>query len=252
MIWDQLTSEELASCDRHTPVLLLTAATEQHGSHLPLATDRLIGEHFLNVLEQRISQDVLILPSVAVGCSDHHLSFPGSLSLSHRAFMNQVCDIIKQVFHHGFHKVVIFNSHGGNQAANQVIVEDVGYNYPDKQIVTTSWWRIAGDSLKNITTTGPGGVGHAGEFETSVMMYIDPDLVRGDKVVPGSNQSTFSWAEADLLRSSGASYYRTMREMTPNGVYGDPTQATVNKGEQITEAVVHALTKLIQELKTDQ
>ena len=249
MIWDQLTSEELANCDRNIPVVLLTAATEQHGPHLPLCTDRIIGEYFLTKLNEQMGQDVLILPSVAVGCSDHHLPFAGSLSIPHQVFLDQVEALITSVFQHGFRSLVLFNSHGGNQAIDQVILEDMGYKYPQYNLVLATWWKLCGEQLKEISTSGLGGVGHAGEFETSLMMLIDPQSVRMDKIEGGKNQETFAWAEGDMLRTPQASYYRTMQEMTPNGVFGDPTQASVEKGERITALVLTGLQKVIQDLR---
>ena len=248
MIWDQLTSAEIAACERNIPVVLLTAATEQHGPHLPLSTDRLIGEYFLKELNQKIPQQVLILPSVSVGCSDHHLPFAGSLSLPHKTFIDQVEAIISSVLHHGFQHIVIVNSHGGNQAVNQVIMENVGYQNPSSHVVVITWWKLVSEELLKISTSGAGGVGHAGEFETSLMMLIDPQSVRSDKIEPGKNQETYHWAEGDMLRSPDAHYYRTMQQMTPNGVYGDPTQASTEKGQQIAEIVVDGLARIILDL----
>ena len=86
MYWDQLTSVQLAALDKQTPVLLNIAAIEQHGAHLPVATDRMIGEYFSGLLNKEIGDKVLILPIVAVGCSDHHMGFCGTLTLSHSTF----------------------------------------------------------------------------------------------------------------------------------------------------------------------
>ena len=77
MIWDQLTFQEIEQLDKNIPVLLTVAATEQHGAHLPLSTDRLIGEHFAMTLHQSISDKILILPVLGIGCSHHHMSFFG-------------------------------------------------------------------------------------------------------------------------------------------------------------------------------
>ncbi len=250
MIWDQLTSEELGQLDRNIPVILPIAATEQHGGHLPLATDRLIGEHFMRKLDDLIPQNALILPTVAVGCSDHHMSFSGSLSLNHQAFTIQVNAMVASVLHHGFNKIILFNSHGGNQAVGQTIVEDLGYKNPDRQFVLATWWQLNLVELQKVTTTSFGGTGHAGEFETSLMMVIAPELVRVSQIRKGQNQETFDWAQGDMLQGPAASYYRTMKEMTPNGVFGDPTAATETKGHRITEIVVSALKNVVSDLRT--
>ncbi|MBN8860097.1 MAG: creatininase family protein [Sphingobacteriales bacterium] len=248
MIWDQLTSEQINGLDRGIPVLLVVAATEQHGPHLPLATDRLIGEFFSRKLHEEMPSQLLVLPAVAVGCSDHHMGFSGTLSISQESFRNQVGDIIRSVIQHGFHKIILLNSHGGNQAIGQVLMEQLGHEYPQVHLVMTTWWRVAIKRLYEITETGPGGVGHAGEFETSLMLHIAPDLVIQKLIFPKTNRPTFPWAESDMLRGSGASYFRNMRAMTVTGVFGDPTAASAPKGQQITDAVITALQQVVKDL----
>ncbi|MDN5200286.1 creatininase family protein [Fulvivirgaceae bacterium BMA10] len=245
MIWDQLTSEEIGQLDKNIPVVLPMAATEQHGTHLPLATDRMIGEHFSTELHKVIPDNVLILPIVAVGCSDHHMDFEGTLTLRHDTFGSQVQDIVRSVIHHGFRKIVLLNSHGGNQGIGQVLIEQLGDAHPDCHIAMVTWWKIAMDNLLELNETGFGGVGHAGEFETSLMLLIAPELVRKEKIAPGANTNTFDWAAGDMLRGPAASYYQTMKEMTPNGTFGDPTNATKEKGILITQYVIQSLKKII-------
>lgn len=248
MIWDQLTSEQLQALDRNIPVLLVVSATEQHGPHLPLATDRLIGEFFSRKLDEVFSDRILLLPAVAVGCSDHHMDFAGTLSLSHESFRNQVRDIICSVIRHGFHKIILLNSHGGNQAIGQVLLEQLGNEHPGIHLVMVTWWRAAMEELYRITETGPGGVGHAGEFETSLMLLIAPELVVKEKIYPKTNRPTFRWAEGDMIRGAVASYFRNMKTMTVTGVFGEPTVASREKGQQITEAVVAALSQVVEDL----
>ena len=248
MYWDHLSATQLGEVSKKLPVILPVAATEQHGAHLPLATDRMIGEHFCRQLHQTIPQQVLILPSLAVGCSDHHLDFPGSLSLGHTSFQMYVEDVLSSVVHHGFSNLIIFNSHGGNQGIGQVIMESFGYENKTVKLVLITWWRLVLNALSELSTTGPGGVGHAGEFETSLMLHIAPDLVQMDRIEPMANEASYPWAEGDMIRGANAGLYRTMKEMTPNGVYGDPKAANPEKGEQITTLVVDRLREVALDL----
>ncbi len=249
MYWDQLASAQLSQLSRSIPVILPVAATEQHGPHLPLATDRMIGEHFCQQLDKEMSQDILILPSMAIGCSEHHLDFTGSLSLQHETFLQQAENILSCVLLHGFKKLFILNSHGGNQGIGQVLVEKFGHRHPNCEIIFTSWWKVASEDLLLLSETGPGGVGHAGEFETSLMLCIAPHLVQLARIDEPHNRPTFSWATMDLLRASPVSYFRSMKQMTPNGVFGHPKAATEEKGKAITQLVVQALTKILSEYK---
>jgi creatinine amidohydrolase len=251
MIWDQLTSRQLGSLSRHIPVLLPIAATEQHGAHLPVATDHLIASYFVRQLHDRIPDDVLILPTMTVGCSQHHMAFPGTLTFSHQTLISVIIDILESVVAHGFTNLVIFNSHGGNLAVGQVALEQFGARHPECQVVFATWWRIAAETLLGITETGRGGVGHACEFETSLIMHIAPDLVDTAQIAAGGNQGTYEWAEGDMLRGAKAGLFRSMQAMTPTGVYGDPRAASTAKGIRIEATVLKELQEIILSLASN-
>lgn len=248
MFWQELTSPDFRAIDRATPVVLPVAAIEQHGPHLPLATDRMIAEHFVAELNQRLGAGVLTLPTVAVGCSDHHMDFAGSLTLAQETFIAVCLQSLDAARRHGFRNFLVLNAHGGNQGACQVLLERFGADHPDCQIAAATWWRAASEALMPLNETGPGGVGHACEFETSLMLLISPHLVRMEAIEPQANVPTFDWAEGDLLRSPRVALFRTMKQMTPHGAYGDPSQATVAKGAQITKIVCDALSTVLRDL----
>ncbi len=248
MYWDQLTSPQLDIIDRSTPVILPIAATEQHGPHLPMATDRMIGEHFCRVLEQDISENILILPTVSVGCSEHHTLFPGSLSLTHAHFIDQLQDIFHWVHHYGFKNLVLLNSHGGNQAAGKSFLEQFGFRHPDCRMIMLTWWQIAAKELSEIVEGGPQGTGHGGEMETSLMLSIAPHLVQREQIPAFANKPTFDWATGNLLESPRGILYRNFKQISPNGTMGTPKLASPEKGEQITEVVIKALKKILLSL----
>jgi creatinine amidohydrolase len=248
MNWQELASPEFGEIDRATPVVLPVAAVEQHGPHLPLATDRMIAEFFADRINSRLGSSVLILPTVAVGCSAHHMEFLGSLTLRHETFLSVCEQYLTSAHAHGFRNFLILNSHGGNRGVCQVLLEKFGAEHANCRIAVASWWRAAAEALLPLNETGPGGVGHACEFETSLMLHIAPRSVRMEAMEPKSNTSTFDWAEEDLLRPSRVSLYRSMKQITPNGAWGDPTRATAAKGQQITEIVCDALSKVVSEL----
>ena len=249
MYWDQLTSPQIDALDRSIPVVLPISATEQHGYHLPLATDRMIGDHICKHINELIEDQILILPIISVGCSEHHKDFAGSLSIQHNTMLNQMADILDCVVSYGFKNIFIANSHGGNQGIAQSFIEKFGYRNPEVNIAFTSWWRIANDEIKDIQESGPGGVGHAGEFETSLMLTIAPHLVDLDKIEEKANISTYQWAEADLISGSNVSLYRRMNEVTKNGVQGEPKYASKEKGELLTNKIVAVYVRILKEFK---
>jgi creatinine amidohydrolase len=248
MIWQELTSVDFAAIDRATPLVLPVAAIEQHGPHLPLATDRMIGEHFAAELHAKLGRNVIILPSVAVGCSDHHMEFAGSLTLDHQTFAAVAQQTMHSAWRHGFRNFLVLNAHGGNQGVCQVLLEQFGAHHPDSQVVVATWWRVAAAELLALNESGPGGIGHACEFETSLMLHIAPHLVRKDAIPTQANISTYDWAEGDLIRAPRAALFRSLQQMTPHGAYGAPMAATVEKGQQISAVVCEVFCKILGDL----
>lgn len=249
MIWERMTSAEIGAVDRATPVLISLAAVEQHGPHLAVATDSVIGAHLLARLEAARPDGVLVLPQVKVGCSEHHMDFPGTLTLTHATFMAVVTDMVGSVVRQGFRSVVLLNSHGGNQAVGALLAETLGAAHPGCRIVFATWWRLAGEALAGLVEGGPGATGHACEFETSLMLTAAPDDVRTDLIPGPSRAPTFAWADGDMLAAPAAALYRTMAEQTGGtGVAGDPSRADAAKGERIVAAVVERLAAMVDDL----
>lgn len=242
MKWEDLTTVEIDALDRTIPVFLNIAAIEQHGPHLPVATDALIGNHFLDRLDAVLGQQVLVLPQVKVCCSRHHLDFAGTLSVSHMTFLSYVTEVLNSVVHAGFKRIVVVNSHGGNQAIGQVLVEQFGSDNAGVTIAIATWWNLARTALAEISETGPFGVGHACEFETSLIQLIAPEKVRSP--IPDGKHyvHTYEWAEGDMLRGAGGSVYRSMKDISGgSGVVGAPSYASPGKGQRISDAVVEQL-----------
>ena len=248
MHWAHLRRGQLDALSRLTPVILPLAATEQHGEHLPLATDYLIGEAIVERLNQAMDDRLLVLPTLRVGCSEHHMKFPGSLTLSHETYRRWVTDVIDSAVRHGFRRFLLFNSHGGNFAINSLLTEELGQRYPDAEVVMTNWWTLATPALRELQEGGLGSVGHACEFETSVMQVIAPQLVDMQLAEDGGIQHRAPMLAADLLHRPPAAAYRPFHELSQNGVYGKPSLASPEKGERVLTAAVQAARELIGQL----
>jgi creatinine amidohydrolase len=250
MKWELLTTDKLAAISRELPVVMNIAAIEQHGPHLPLATDSLVGEHFLSRIDERLPADVLVLPQLKVGCSAHHMDFVGSLTVRHETMLSYVVDVLDSVAQHGFHKLVLFNSHGGNEAIGRVVLEKWGAANPHARVFMMTWWRVAARELAKIQESGFGGVGHACEFETSLLEYFAPHLVEGTQIREANLQPTFPWAESDMLNAPCAQLYRSMKEISGgSGVVGQPTYASAGKGKRISDLVVDALATMLRDIR---
>lgn len=247
--WEHLTSGQIAAADASVPVVLPLGAVEQHGPHLPLATDRIIVDHFCHELDRHLGDDVLILPTVSVGYSKHHDDFPGTLSLTHETLLHQIVETAESALAAGMANLLILNAHGGNEGIAQVAMEHIGHSRPRCRVVRTTWWQVAVESLLALSTTGAGGVGHACELETSLVLAIAAPLVDTSAVPARDNQSSFSWDTSDMLRPAPAVMYRRFADVSSTGVFGDPKAASEEKGRRISEMVTERLVELVRSLR---
>jgi creatinine amidohydrolase len=216
-----------------TLLVLPTAAIEQHGHHLPLATDTLINNLLLGKALEKLPADlpVYALPTVCYGKSNEHLGFPGTLSVSSTTFMAVVRDIGASLAAAGFKKVVLYNTHGGNSSLVDVMARDLRAEF----------------GLRMFALYGSGGISfegpseqektygfHAGEIETAFLLSAVPELVdtsaytvnyiaqvdKPEMLRPENAAATFAWLTRDIAES---------------GVLGDPRAATAEKGARWVE-----------------
>lgn len=249
MKWEELTSPKLGAIDRNTPVVLNIGAIEQHGGHLPLVTDALIGRHFTDRIDAALGEQVLVVPQIPICCSHHHMDFPGTLTVRHETLLAYLTDVLESIVAHGFRNIVLFNSHGGNLAIGQVALEKFGNAHPEVEIFMLTWWRIAAEALAELQESEFGGVGHACEFETSLVQLIAPDLIDPAAQIDQLAIHAFEWAAADLLRAPRASHHQTMHQLTNGtGVSGCPSKASALKGQAISDAVTQAAVDMLRDI----
>lgn len=247
MIWMQLRRTQLDAVDRQTPVLLPVAAVEQHGDHLPLGTDTMQVNAILERVDAAVDGKLLILPTQQIGCSEHHMKLPGSLSVSHETFRRVVIDVAESAIRHGFKRIAIINGHGGNQSINGVIGEQIGQRNPDVECLVTNWWGPAKEKVKQLQEGPLGSVGHACEFETSLMQLIAPDLVDIAAAKDGGIQHRVKSMAFDMFQSPVAACYRPFHVLSKTGSYGMPSLASPEKGQKVLDLCVEALKDLIVE-----
>ncbi len=253
MKWVELTSPQLGAIDKSTPVLLSIGAIEQHGAHLPVETDALIGRYFSERLDQRLGDNLLVIPQLSICCSRHHMDFPGTLTVKHETFLAYVTDVLEAVVAHGFRKVIILNSHGGNLGVAQVLLERFGMDHPEIDLFTMTWWNVVREQLLDIQESECGGVGHACEFETSLVQHIAPELVDGSKIKDQLPVFKYHWAGGDMLHAGKAMHHRTMGELTDGtGTFGRPSMASAEKGARIADSVTDALCAIVGDIIEDR
>jgi creatinine amidohydrolase len=207
--------------------LLPISATEQHGWHLPLGTDDLILEAALNALESRndVPGELLRLPTLHYGNSHEHLDFAGTLSLTCGTLAQIVENVLECMQLHGFRRLVIVNSHGGNTALLQAYAQEWEQRFSIGVYAINFWASDFFAGAQAMVQTALSSDIHAGELETSLMMYLYPQLVRIAHIAPAND------VEASL--GEYHSGWNT-RQLSPQfGTLGNASYATQAKGEQL-------------------
>jgi creatinine amidohydrolase len=249
MILDQMTWPEIDALDRErTLVLGCVAATEQHSHHLPLATDSLIGTAILQRVSDRLGNKVLVLPTVWLGISPHHLEFAGSLSTRWDHFIATITDISESMLHHRFRKMLWMNSHGGNQAALGVAVQQLADTHPTATVVGATYWTVASSELNALRESAPGGMGHACELETSIVLAVAPHLVHMDRAEPDGSQPGSAFSQGEMLIPPKVVAPKPFSKFTHHGGFGDPTLATGTKGEKFLNAIAGRVAALCEDI----
>ncbi len=206
-------------------VVMAFGATEQHGPHMPLATDALIGDHLARLVAERL--DAFVAPTVRVGCSEHHLAFPGTLSVSEETFHRMVGDLVSSLARGGFRRIVLIPTHGGNFGPLARALEQIGGVEGVEIRALTDLSALLAIAQQGVDEYGvplaEGGL-HAGEWETSMLMSIHPELVRLERGQPGYT--------GDMESAVGAIFGSGVHSLAPNGVIGDPSQASAEHGDR--------------------
>ncbi len=239
-----LTWKQVDALPRGATLLVLpTAAIEQHGHHLPLATDTLINNLLLGKALARVPAELPIyaLPPVCYGKSNEHIGFPGTLSVSAQTFLAVVRDLGASIAAAGFKKVVLYNTHGGNSSLVDVLARDLRAEF----------------GLRSFSLFGSGGAifdgvcaqertygFHAGEIETAFLLHATPELVRSDEY---TSNYIARVDRPELLKPEGSSanFAWLTKDIAPSGVMGDPSPATAANGERWSDEAAQRIAEIL-------
>jgi len=228
MSWPEVKAELEGGRDT---VVMALGATEQHGPHMPLATDALLGDHLARLVAERL--EAFVAPTVRIGCSEHHLAFPGTLSISEETFHAIVADVVRSLARGGFRRVVLLPTHGGNFAPLAAAVEKLGDDSGIDVRALTDLRALLAIAQVGADEHGvplnEGGL-HAGEWETSMLTSVHPELVRQDRAVPGYT--------GDIESAMGAMFASGVDAIADNGVVGDPSRASAEHGRRYWDKVL--------------
>ncbi len=237
---EELTREQIKEIAPHAIAVLPTASIEQHGPHLPVVTDTLLCGTVAQRAAERASggATVLVAPVLPYCNSHHHRPFAGVLSLAAPTYMAAVTDILEGLALSGFRKILILNGHGGNTDSNSVVgldfVNRLGH---DVAMATAAYWDIARPAIVEAGIMEGGRIpGHAGRFETALVMAIRPELVNKE----GLGRTLDQKSDGGLFSKGlvGGTVQRHGTWAASTGYSDSPAQATPEEGKAMLDIIV--------------
>jgi creatinine amidohydrolase len=240
VLWNRMTAEQLrAKAEADAIVILPVASTEQHGPHLATGVDDILCSEICRRAAERLvgkGVPVVVAPTLWAGLAEHHVAFGGSFTLSLATYHAILRDLCGSIIRAGFKRIIIVNGHGGNMTAlnafSAELTRDVG-----APIAIASYWILAEEAFGAILEDQR-SILHACEGETSMMMSLRPELVDqsrlGEAVGPQAQR-------AGSVLNQPLHRWRSCKELTATGVFGDARRATPEKGERLLEAAADAL-----------
>jgi creatinine amidohydrolase len=249
--WESLTRPELDALDRDATVVVLPlGSVEQHGAHLGLGTDSLLSSAVaLGAVEAAAGEPpAVVLPPPWYGYSPHHMSFAGTVTLRAETFIHLVGDIAESVLRHGFRRLLMLNGHGGNVSIMDVVLSELGQRWHGRaRIAGATYFALAAARQGEFRQSAPGGMGHACEFETSLMLHLHPEAVRAEAAVACYPDTGSPYRQTDLFGANLARGYSDFRDLSPSGTFGDPSLASAEKGRRIFDICVEETVKLMRD-----
>ena len=237
-----LTWPEVGRLDKSTPIVFPVAALEQHGEHMPLFTDSLLMGEVANRAHDAVGAKFLLAPLTWLGNSHHHLDYPGTLSADPRVYLDLLVGLYRNAVAHGFTRILIVNGHGGNDVPGRQAVFEVRQQLRDRTdllLLFGTYWNLVESPNAAIDGLVQTEMGHACEWETSMVLSLAPHLVKPHTAVA---EVPFGTGFAPANRGW------VMGDRSTPGHIGTPAAATAAKGAALFDHFARGLVKLIERM----
>jgi creatinine amidohydrolase len=249
--YDHYTWLEMKDVVQRQPACILPiGSVEDHGHHLPLDVDNFLITTICEEAARRVPDEMLLLPVIPYGFEDHHMSFPGTITVKPEHLESFVLDITLSLAHHGFRKILIADGHGSNMPILDLVARKTVIQ-SDALCACFIWPSLITELVKQTRESPtPGGMAHACELETSVYLHLNAGAVQMDKARKeiGFHKSKYYWH--DLVAGPKVRMMDWWSRMSKTGVIGDPTLATADKGKLWFDATVEALIEFVREFRS--
>ena len=237
-----LTWPEVAALSKDTPVVFPLASLEQHGRHLPLATDSMLTDEIARRAEEALGKRALFAPLLWLGNSHHHMDYPGTLSAEPRVYLDLLCGLLDNFIAHGFRRLLLLNGHGGNDVPAKQAVFEVRQRHRQRKdllLLVLTYWSACGEAAKSHPQLRQTAMGHACEWETSMVLRLAPHLVKDHRrATPQEFGNAFEPASRAWI----------MPDRSEHGHVGDPREASAEKGEALLQAFTRGVVAMLERM----
>lgn len=238
----ELSWPAVAALSKDTPVVFPIAALEQHGHHLPVFTDSLLLGEIVRRAKESVGNKVLFAPLQWLGNSDHHLDFAGTLSAPPRTYLDLLNGLAENFVRHGFRRIVFINGHGGNDVPGRQAIFELRQRHRERDellFLLGTYWNLGAKPTD--PSLQQSEMGHACEWETSMMLRLAPHLVGDYKAAKPVAQG--------MAFSPAAQGWVTQERTTP-GHIGSPHVATAEKGEHLFRTFAQGVVSFLERVAT--
>lgn len=250
--WAGRTATELRSLGREdgSVVIVPVGSVEQHGEHLPVATDTILVDAVAHLGAERVADDtpIAVTPPIWGGYSPHHLPFGGTITLEFDTLKRVLENVATSVLDNGFDALLLLNGHGGNHALVSGVTSTIGTAHPEAEVLSTTYFALAQSFIDDIRESDPGGMGHGGEFETSLMLHLRSELVDTDDAPADYLDEPYDQALDDMMEGGPVTVYRSFDEYSESGAIGDPALASAETGQEIFDRLGDELADLLTDI----
>jgi creatinine amidohydrolase len=250
VFFQELWRHELEAALPHDPVVIVpVGSVEQHGPHCPPDVDISIPFHLAMAVAQEVDDfPVLVAPPVSLGFTHYNMGHPGTITLRLETFVEVLCDVCRSLKANGFERIILVNGHGGNVAPQRAAA--VKLSEEDVWALPLTYWEMAADEIAAWSDTDAAvGIGHGGEWETSLQLYLRPHLVAQDRI----QADGYGWPRTEGRFSPRLARYAQWperRREAPLGVVGQPSAASAEKGERLFALLKARLAEVCREFHT--
>ena len=221
VLWQEMRRTEIEEAAKANAVVIIPVGSiEQHGNHLPVNTDINCSFSIAKSVAEIIDDfPVLVAPPIWWGFSPHHMEFPGTISLKLHTYIDVLTEVATSIAAHGYEKIVFLNGHGCNMGVIDSMRRKLTHEDNGPSCIGYTYYTLVEEELNTISEVDF-SIGHAAEMETSLQLYLQPELVDKEAV---------TWVP---------------------GVRGDPTKGTYEKGKRFFEEIVNTVVTLIQDYQS--